>query len=183
MARSFCLVMLLLIPCIVPNQSYGQSTATTSDEQEKSTRLDKVPDGIFLVNRWTIDRDDLFPLFEDEILIQHDPKDLELDSQEPVMHVTVELSKCVLFDKLKHLEPKEQADGRINLNMTLASKSVTDLEKLTRRHLGRQVAVVIDGKAVTMHKIRSIIKDGQVQIMRCTDEGCKVILQRLVPKK
>ncbi len=50
---------------------------------------------------------------------------------------------------------------------------------MSRQYLGRQVATVIGDRALTLHKIRSIIRDGQLQITRCTDDGCRVILQQL----
>jgi hypothetical protein len=40
--------------------------------------------------------------------------------------------------------------------------------------------MVVDGEIVTVHKIRSIITGGKVQITRCTDNACEVIRSKLV---
>lgn len=37
----------------------------------------------------------------------------------------------------------------------------------------RHVALVIDGDALTMHKIKEPLTSGQLQITRCNDNACE----------
>jgi hypothetical protein len=39
--------------------------------------------------------------------------------------------------------------------------------------------LVVDGQIVTLHKIRSVVTDGKLQITRCTDDACQVIRAKL----
>ena len=47
-------------------------------------------------------------------------------------------------------------------------------------HLGGKVAMVVDGEIVTLHKIRTVITGGKLQITRCQDNACEVIKAKLV---
>jgi hypothetical protein len=81
-------------------------------------------------------------------------------------------------------ELKEKGDnGFPELRLELTPDAAGKLEKLTREHLGGQVAFVIDGEPVTIHKIRSVITGGQFRLSRCTDTACQYIYGRLVQKR
>jgi len=73
-----------------------------------------------------------------------------------------------------------QDDGRTYLTVTLASQYVKTLEDFTRAHLGGKVAIVVDGDVVTMHKVRTVIDGGKLQITRCTDNACELIRSKLM---
>ena len=53
------------------------------------------------------------------------------------------------------------------------------LERLTRDHLGRQLTIVLGGEVVTMHKIREVIKGGDVQISSCVAGAAGYLLEQL----
>ena len=73
-----------------------------------------------------------------------------------------------------------QADGRTYLTVTLASQHVKALADFTRAHLGGRVAIVVGGEIITMHKVRTPIDDGRMQITRCTDNACELIRSKLM---
>jgi len=77
-------------------------------------------------------------------------------------------------------EMKTDGQGKSVLTVSLARKNVQRAEAFTRAHLGGRMAMVVDGEIVTLHKIRSVITDGKVQITRCTDNACEVIRSKLV---
>ena len=83
------------------------------------------------------------------------------------------------------LEGKPDAErdstGRTLLSVTLARDQVQPLERFTTTHLGGKVAILLGGEVITVHKVRSIIHEGKLQITRCTDDGCSVLLSRLAP--
>jgi preprotein translocase subunit SecD len=65
------------------------------------------------------------------------------------------------------------------LRVKLKKKYAQRLEDFSRRHLGGTVAIVLDGEIVTLHKVRSVVSGGQVQITRCSDNACEVLKAKL----
>jgi hypothetical protein len=70
-------------------------------------------------------------------------------------------------------------NGRTLLGVTLSRKYIKTLEGFTKAHLGGSVAIVLDGEIITMHKIRSVISGGKIQITRCYDNACEILLSKL----
>jgi len=165
-----------------PATSPGFSNQGPPRPQESAPPVDEfvVPEsGLYLVHRWTNERSELFPLLDGEILLQHDPRQIDEQSTEPVVFLTVKRTDRVLFENHRDLEAIPQDDGRIQLQMTLSPDSADELEQLSRRTLGRQVATVVGDRVITIHKVRSVIRGGKIQISRCTDEGCEVLMRQL----
>jgi hypothetical protein len=75
------------------------------------------------------------------------------------------------------------SNGFPELQLELAGEASASLEQLTREHPGGEMAFVIDGVPVTVHKIRSVITGGQFRISRCTDNACQYIYGRLLEKQ
>jgi preprotein translocase subunit SecD len=67
----------------------------------------------------------------------------------------------------------------MRIQLKLKPKAAQALEDLTRGHLGRQVAIVIGGEVVTMHKVRTVIKGGDVQITSCAPGAAEYLLKQL----
>jgi preprotein translocase subunit SecD len=73
----------------------------------------------------------------------------------------------------------KDGNGRTLLGVTLSRKYIKTLEDFTKAHLGGRVAIVLDGEIITMHKIRSVISEGKIQITRCYDNACEILLSKL----
>src|SRR5262249_8088687 len=67
--------------------------------------------------------------------------------------------------------------GRILLK--LQPKAATALERFTADRLGRQITIILGGEVVTMHKIREVIKGGDVQITSCAVGAANYLLEQL----
>lgn len=91
----------------------------------------------------------------------------------------IDTSEFVRLDLAHDPEGVEQADKRINLMITLTDEASEQLADFTEKHIKGTVAIVIGGKAVTKHKVRSRIEGGKLQISRCTDNACKFLLLEL----
>ena len=74
----------------------------------------------------------------------------------------------------------KDGQGKSVLSVSLTRQSADRAEAFTRAHLGAKIAMVVDGEIVTLHKIRSVITGGKLQITRCTDDACEVIRAKLV---
>jgi len=79
-------------------------------------------------------------------------------------------------------EPHTEPDGRGHalLAVTLARQHKKTLESFTRDHLGGRAAIVLDGEVVTVHKIKTVIDGGRMQITRCEDNACVMLRSKLV---
>ncbi len=84
----------------------------------------------------------------------------------------------LVLSKTPKLQEKGE-NGFPELQLELTPEAAQKLEKLTREHLGGKVAFVIDGEPITLHKIRSVITNGQFRLSRCTDTACQYIYGRL----
>lgn len=169
------IVAVLLGGCTQEGQQVDQKTAS----QAKS---DSLVNGIYLVQRWTIDREDLFPLFDGEHFVEYDESkffELKDEEDEPVKFVALSKTEFIPFDLAHTPRAIPQDDGRHNVGLTFSADMSQKMKTFSRQYLGRQVAMVVDGKIITLHKVRSIIDGGQVQISRCTDRGCELILGEL----
>jgi hypothetical protein len=71
------------------------------------------------------------------------------------------------------------SQGKSILSVTLTRASADKTEAFTRAHLGGRIAMVVDGEIVTLHKIRSVVSGGRLQITRCTDNACEIIRAKL----
>ena len=165
-----CLFLLFIVGCNQP------PPITPQDEPTPLT------DGIYLVQRWTIDRDDLFPLFDGERFVEYDEAaffELQDEEVEPVKYIALSETEFIPFELDGPPDAIRQEDGRFNVGLTVSSDMAQRMKQFSRQYLGRQVAMVIGGEIVTLHKVRAIIDGGQVQISRCTDRGCDLILGRL----
>jgi preprotein translocase subunit SecD len=77
--------------------------------------------------------------------------------------------------------PKAEKEGTetVRILLKLEPKSAKALEGLTSEHLGKEVAIVLGGEVVTTHKVRTVIKGGDVQISSCTAGAGDFLLKQL----
>jgi hypothetical protein len=73
-----------------------------------------------------------------------------------------------------------QPDGRLMLDVSLASDQVQPLEAFSRRHLGERAALLLDDAIISIHKMRAVLTGGHVKISRCSDRACDSILVKLL---
>ncbi len=99
---------------------------------------------------------------------------------EPLSYVSLATNDYVPLVIEGRPEMKSDGQGKSVLTVSLARKNVKRAEAFTRAHLGGRMAIVIDGEIVTLHKIRSVITDGRVQITRCTDNACEVLRSKRI---
>lgn len=100
---------------------------------------------------------------------------------------------------IEHLIIKNHADVKLSLSgdpeisptndkyefsveIVLNEQAAQQMQKFTAANLMRSVALVAGGKILTVHKIRSEIVGGKLQITRCNDNGCQYIYNSLLIK-
>jgi hypothetical protein len=100
-------------------------------------------------------------------------------ADEPLTYVEIDPGDYIPMIIEGPLEMKKDSQGKSILTVTLTQAAAAKCEVFTRAHLGGRVAMVVDGEIVTLHKIRSVVTEGKLQITRCTDDACQIIRAKL----
>jgi preprotein translocase subunit SecD len=143
----------------------------------------KLPDGVYAVQRDGQTEKDLLPLKDGEAIVTDRHPYLKNSDKEPTGYLVVHSAPEV--ELTLAAEPKAEKDGDqvVRILLKLQPKAAAALEKLTRDHLGKQIAIVLNGEVVTAHKVRDVIKDGDAQITSCTPGAADYLLKQLQAKQ
>lgn len=155
------------------------SSAVTSSQDKKPPPDMKVPDGVFAVLRSSAKKADVLPLKDGEALVMHNHRYLKKDQKTEPLFVAVRPTPDVLLDLAEAPKADKGKDDVLRISVKLKQKAGEALEKLTRDRVGSEVAIVLDGEIVTMHKIRDVIKGGMVEITSCAPGAADHLLERL----
>ena len=153
----------------------GSAPASAQDK----TPPKKLPNGVYAVQRESLKEADVRPLKDGEVLVVDQHRYLKKDDKEPPRFLVVHAAPEVTLDLAG--EPKAVKEGTevVRILLKLQPKAAAALERLTSDHQGRQIAIVIGGEVVTTHKIRSVIKGGDVQITSCAAGAASYLLEQL----
>jgi preprotein translocase subunit SecD len=159
--------------CVVVSQ-------TSAWQQDKALVIPKkLPDGVYAVQRDSLQEKDVRPLKEGEVLVVDRQRYAKTDKQPPARFVVVRSAPNVTLDLAAEPQAIKEGAVVVRIQLKLKPPAAARLERLTRDHKGRQIAIVIDGEIVTMHKIRDIIKGGDVQITSCAEGAAEFLLEKL----
>lgn len=164
MRRPACLLATLLL-------IGGQAPSRAEDK--------KPPDGVYAVLRESVVEKEVLPLKDGEALVVHRHRYLKKDDKEPPRYLVVRTVPDVKLDLAGAPKSVKEGDEVVRILLKLRVKPAEALERLTRDRLGKQVAIVLGGEVVTMHKIRSVIKGGDVQITSCAAGAAGYLLKQL----
>jgi preprotein translocase subunit SecD len=127
----------------------------------------KLPDGVYAVRRDSVREQDVLPLQDGEALVVNRHGYLKQGQGEPPAHVVVRETPDVVLDLARAPEAVTEAGEVVRILLKLRPDAATALERLTSDPQCRQVAIVLGGEVVTMHKVREPIRGGDVQITSC----------------
>ena len=139
----------------------------------------KLPDGVYAVQRESLKEKDVLPLKEGEVMVVHHSRYLKKDDKEPPRYLVVHSAPDVVLDLAGKPKAVKEGTEVVRIFLKLQPKAAAALERLTSDHLGRQLAIVLGGEVVTMHKIREIIKGGEIQITSCVAGAANHLLEQL----
>ena len=165
--------------CFLAAWCFIGSYALAGPQDKAPQPLKKVPNGVYAVLRDSLNEKDVLPLKEGEVLVVHEARYLKKEEKEPPRYLVVHSAPEVVFDLAG--KPKAVKEGKevVSISLKLQPKAAGALERLTRDHLGKQVAIVLGGEVVTMHKVRGVIKGGDAQITCCAAGAAKYLLEQL----
>ena len=78
-------------------------------------------------------------------------------------------------------EPKGKKDpsGNTAILLTLAPEYGQKLERFTSENQGMTAAMIVGGKVYSVHKIRTTLKGGMIQITCCREGASNYLLEHL----
>jgi preprotein translocase subunit SecD len=157
----------------------GSQRLLAGPQDKTSQPPKKVPDGVYAVLRESLKEKEVLPLKEGEVLVVHQARYLKKEEKEPPRYLVVHAVPEVVFDAAG--KPKAVKEGKevVGISLKLQPKAAAALERLTRDHLGKQLAIVLGGEVVTMHKVREVIKNGDAQISCCAAGSANYLLEQL----
>jgi preprotein translocase subunit SecD len=71
------------------------------------------------------------------------------------------------------------SDGKKRLELLFNRLSADKLAVFTSQNIMREATIIADGEALTVHKIRSAITEGKLEISGCSDNVCETIRIKL----
>jgi preprotein translocase subunit SecD len=139
----------------------------------------KLPDGVYAVQRESLREKNLLPLKAGEALTVHRGRYLKKDDEQPPRFLVVRSLPDVKLDLADAPNAVNEGGDSLRILLKLRPPAATALERLTRDRLGGQIAIVLGGEVVTMHKIREVIQGGDVQITSCAAGAAEYLLEQL----
>lgn len=139
----------------------------------------KFPDGVYAVLRDSLKEKDVLPLKDGEALVVHHHRYVKKDDKEPPRFLVVRSTADVDLDLAGAPKAVKEGEEVVRILLKLQPNAATALERLTSDRLGRQITIILGGEVVTMHKIREVIKGGEVQITNCAAGAANYLLEQL----
>lgn len=161
------LILFLLITVIINEVSFSQTDSKNI-----------IKDGLYLVIKTGSDttyfespKKTEFTIGFNKMFLEFADKDFSKVLIDTTEYVPLEL------DKLPTTEPQTELKKKLLISLTKEASEI--LKTFSAKHVMQKVVIVVDGEAVTMHKIREAITSGKLQITRCNDNACERIMVKL----
>jgi preprotein translocase subunit SecD len=163
----------------VPSTTTSSFVSTLPSSSSESAKTQGLINGLYLVHREAKSKTELDPLSKSEVVLVNDYEFLAPEERGDTTYIVVSKNTFVPIILASAPVKSNDQSGKPKLEISLGEDQVQPLEKFTREHVMKSVAIVIGGKVVTMHKIRVPIVGGKMQITRCTDHGCEALFTQL----
>jgi preprotein translocase subunit SecD len=156
----------------------GSYSAVFADDKSPASPK-KLPAGVYAVLRESHKEKDVLPLKDGEVLVVNRHRYVKKDDQEPPLFVVVRSAPDVELDLAEKPKAVKEGEEVVRILLKLKPKAATALERVTADSRGKQIAIILGGEVVTMHKIRQAIKGGEVQISSCAVGAAKYLFEQL----
>jgi preprotein translocase subunit SecD len=167
------------IVCFLAAWYFIGSYALAGPQDKTPQPPKKVPNGVYAVLRESLKEKDVLPLKDGEALVVHQAQYLKKEEKEPPRYLVVHAAPEVVFDLAGKPKAVKEGTEVVRISLKLQPKAAAALERVTRDRLGGQVAIVLGGEVVTMHKIREVIKGGDAQISCCAAGAVNYLFEQL----
>jgi hypothetical protein len=154
---------------------------TNRSDAPVDQRVTDLPNGAYSVLRETPAPQEARVSGRSQLVLAYDRRKYsDAPTNEPISYVAIDPNDYVPLIMEGAPEMTKDGEGKSILSISLTRTNAVRAEAFTRAHLGGRIAMVVDGEIITLHKIRSIITGGKLQITRCQDSACEIIKAKLV---
>jgi hypothetical protein len=136
-------------------------------------------DGVYPVLREGLQESEIQPLGEDERIVVHDYQFLGEGIDDPPRLLIVPAEPAVPFVLAREPEGRKDDQGNTTILITLAPEYGEQLRRFTSENQGTSAALIVGGKVYSVHKIRTTIKGGLVQISCCREGAGTYLFENL----
>ncbi len=137
----------------------------------------KLPDGLYLIDRMVQDSSE--PVLQNNQRVIHFNPQFTLDDPTEYSPVLIWTDDYVPFDLAVAPETQQQTADKKLLLLRLTPAASAQLTRFSTKNLRKSVVIVVNGEALTMHKIKEPLTSGLMQITRCTDNACALLYEVL----
>lgn len=138
----------------------------------------KLNDGLYLVNRIDTIAGQTSELSVNERDVYFSKMFEEYNTDE-YARIIIDITQYVPLELETLPKTEQQTEDKKKLLLSLTKEASEQLESFTTKHLMRMVTLLVDGEALTLHKIKAAITGGQLQITRCNDNACETLFVKL----
>ncbi len=170
MGHSACILAALLVAGSYAPASVQDSTPATAR---------KLPSGVYAVLRASVSEKKVLPLKDGEALVVHHHRYLKKGDRDPPEFLVVRSAADVDLNLAGKPKAVKEGEEVVRIFLKLQPKAALALERLTSDRLGKQIAIILKGEVVTTHRIREVIKGGEVQISACVPGAANYLLEQL----
>lgn len=144
----------------------------------KTTPKKTIKDGLYLIDKIDTIATQLSPLSHNEMAVSFSKLFAEYNS-DGFLRIIIDTTQYVPLELEKAPTTEQQTEQKKKLLLSLTKEASEKLKSFTAAHVMSRVVIVVDGEALTMHKIKEPITSGQLQITRCTDNACERLYVKL----
>lgn len=137
----------------------------------------KLHDGLYLIVRVDTLESQPLDLKGDQTAVYFSP--MFEDFNDGYNRIIIDSDEYVPLELEKPPVTEQQTELKKKLLLSLTPEASEKLKTFSTAHVMHRVALVIDGEALTVHKIREPLTSGQLQITRCTDNACERLYVKL----
>ena len=149
--------------------SFISSFCFSQSKQSKT-----IPDGIYYIVKIDTTEFQIDTLSSNELSINFSKMFEDYNSEE-YLKLIIDTTEYVPLELEAAPVAEKQTEFKKKLLLSLTQEASEKLKIFSKKHVLDRVAIVIDGEALTMHKIKEPITSGQLQITRCTDNACELL--------
>lgn len=179
------IIILIIAVFIGGCESLPEKDKPINEISEPENIINNIENGIYLLKDMGVSANDLTPsgseiIIQTNELFEHNASDsIKFYLVDLKEFVPMKITKKPIISANPNPKIKEDTTRLSQLKITLSPEYASLLEKFTTKHVDKKITIVIGGMAITKHKIRVPIIGGNLQISRCTDEACSVLLSEM----
>ena len=138
----------------------------------------KLPDGLYLVAEVIRDSTHIKSPGKGITFVHFNPLFLE-NAPDSSQGLLVYANKFVPLELSKAPELLDQAENKKKIQLSFSKLASDKLASFTSENVMKQATLIVGGEALTVHKIRTAITGGKMEITRCDDNACQKIYVQL----